>query len=85
MFGRQRAANGILIQPRGSVDNTESFVDSIWPSVEAANEHAPQHSRLQKSLLVVVDLRRPLPLTPKGSSECALRASNILLTFSSQA
>ncbi|TIB07001.1 hypothetical protein E3P89_04078 [Wallemia ichthyophaga] len=67
MFGRQRRVNGILIQPNDTVDNAESFIDGIWPSVESANQHAPQHSRLQKSLIVVVDLSRPLPVTPKGS------------------
>ncbi|TIA97912.1 hypothetical protein E3P89_02723 [Wallemia ichthyophaga] len=65
MFGRQRTANGILIQPKDHLDSVESFVDSIWPSVETANEHAPQHSRLQKALIVVVDINRPLPITPK--------------------
>ncbi|TIA90798.1 hypothetical protein E3P99_01418 [Wallemia hederae] len=67
MFGRQRIANGILIQPVDSVEDTSAFVDQLWPSIEAANEHAPQHSRLQRALVVVAASDKPLPMTPKGS------------------
>lgn len=65
MFGRHRTSNGIIIEPSTSISNFSDFLDSIWPSIEAANDHAPQHSRLQRSLVLVAS--KLLPLTPKGS------------------
>ncbi|TIC21279.1 acetyl-CoA synthetase-like protein [Wallemia mellicola] len=65
MFGRHRTSNGIIIEPSFSISNSEDFLDSIWPSIEAANDHAPQHSRLQRSLVLIAT--EPFPLTPKGS------------------
>ncbi|KZT58724.1 acetyl-CoA synthetase-like protein [Calocera cornea HHB12733] len=73
MFGRARTQVGVLIEPRTPVNLEDvaelaSFRNLIWPEIEKANKYAPQHSRIFKELILVVDsAKKPIPRTAKGT------------------
>ncbi|TIC15605.1 acetyl-CoA synthetase-like protein [Wallemia mellicola] len=67
MFGRAKPVNGVIIEPASPVTNKEAFIDSIWHSVNRANQFAPQHSRIFRNYIMVSDSDRPFEMTPKGS------------------
>ncbi|EJT96905.1 acetyl-CoA synthetase-like protein [Dacryopinax primogenitus] len=74
MFGSGRFQVGVAIEPAGhicSITNDESlaeFRNLIWPDVEKANTIAPQHSRIFKELILVIDPKgSSFTRTPKGS------------------
>ncbi|KAI0643270.1 acetyl-CoA synthetase-like protein [Trametes meyenii] len=73
MFGRGKFQNGILIEPKpqfaidlSDIKQVEAFRNKIWPSVERANEWAPQHSRIFKEMILVTSPSRPFLLNMKG-------------------
>lgn len=45
----------------------EEILDSLWPSIEQANESAPAHARLQRNFVVIVSPDKPLLTTSKGT------------------
>ncbi|KAI9058948.1 acetyl-CoA synthetase-like protein [Trametes sanguinea] len=72
MFGRGKFQNGILVEPKEEfkVDprdpkQIETFRNLIWPSVERANQFAPQHSRIFKEMILVASPLKPLQLNMK--------------------
>ncbi|KZO93857.1 acetyl-CoA synthetase-like protein [Calocera viscosa TUFC12733] len=73
MFGRGRTQVGIAIQPacRLTVANEEElakFRNLIWSDIEKANAFAPQHSRIFKEFILVIDAKKePFVRTPKGT------------------
>ncbi|EJU02073.1 acetyl-CoA synthetase-like protein [Dacryopinax primogenitus] len=73
MFGRERTQVGVAIDPVEHVSITNDaelaeFHDLIWPDIEKANAFAPQHSRIFKELVLVIDAKKtPFVKTPKGS------------------
>ncbi|KAJ8080312.1 putative NRPS-like protein biosynthetic cluster [Marasmius tenuissimus] len=74
MFGRGRFHAGIIVAPTpeqgfspGALDMVAAFRNEIWPSIEKANEYAPQHSRIFKEMIVVADPAKPFEFTPKGT------------------
>ncbi|KZT61228.1 acetyl-CoA synthetase-like protein [Calocera cornea HHB12733] len=73
MFGRARTQVGIAIEPAGHIQVTTaeelaSFRNLVWPEVEKANAFAPQHSRIFKEFILVVDPKmKPFVRTPKGT------------------
>lgn len=74
VFGRGRFHAGVIVQPTpneafasGDVEKLAAFRNEIWPSVEAANRIAPQHSRIFKEMIIVADPSKPFEFTPKGT------------------
>ncbi|KAH9937867.1 acetyl-CoA synthetase-like protein [Epithele typhae] len=78
IFGRGQFQNGVIVQPQEPFDpaderNRAAFLAQIWPSIERANAHAPQHSRLFMGMVIVADPKKPIQRTPKGTpkrNEC---------------
>ncbi|EJT96916.1 acetyl-CoA synthetase-like protein [Dacryopinax primogenitus] len=72
-FGRGRTQVGIAIEPAQPIDTSNEeevakFRNLIWVSVEKANKLAPQHSRIFKEFILIIDPRKKTFLrTPKGS------------------
>ncbi|KAH9903318.1 acetyl-CoA synthetase-like protein [Cubamyces lactineus] len=73
MFGSRKFQNGILVQPQEqyAIDpndsaQLEAFRNKIWPSIERANELAPQHSRIFKEMVLVTSPIKPLQFNVKG-------------------
>ncbi|RPD57315.1 acetyl-CoA synthetase-like protein [Lentinus tigrinus ALCF2SS1-7] len=74
MFGRHRIDPGLLVEPSaghevpdGDAQKLREFVDAIWPSVEKANERAPEYARVKKNMILVASPAKPLEHTPKGT------------------
>ncbi|KZO93862.1 acetyl-CoA synthetase-like protein [Calocera viscosa TUFC12733] len=71
MFGRGRAQVGIAVEPAEHVHVTTDmeladFRNLIWSDVEKANAFAPQHSRIFKEFILVIDQeKKPFARTPK--------------------
>ncbi|KAF9031808.1 acetyl-CoA synthetase-like protein [Hymenopellis radicata] len=74
MFGRGKFQPGVLLIPAKDYefDPTDeaklvAFRTSIWPTVERANEQAPQHSRIFKEMILVTKPEKPVEFTLKGA------------------
>ncbi|CAL1699337.1 unnamed protein product [Somion occarium] len=74
LFGRGKFNAGVLIdpQPAFAFDPTDQqkladFRNKIWPTVQKANEYAPQHSRIFKEMILVASPSKPLSYTAKGT------------------
>ncbi|KAF8585451.1 acetyl-CoA synthetase-like protein [Ramaria rubella] len=69
MFGRGRLLNGILIEPTSPEEaeslGLEKFRNMIWPSIDAANDYAPAHSRIFKETIILASVTKPFSYTPK--------------------
>ncbi|EPQ51233.1 acetyl-CoA synthetase-like protein [Gloeophyllum trabeum ATCC 11539] len=72
IFGRGRTQNGVIIEPANdtAVDYTDEaalshFRNLIWPSIERANEFAPQHSRIFKE--AISSSTKPFTYTAKNT------------------
>ncbi|OSD01062.1 acetyl-CoA synthetase-like protein [Trametes coccinea BRFM310] len=73
MFGSGKFQNGVLIEPKEpfAIDPSdpkqlEEFRNKIWPSVERANEFAPQHSRIFKEMILITAPSKTFELNMKG-------------------
>ncbi|KAF9031833.1 hypothetical protein BDZ89DRAFT_1131668 [Hymenopellis radicata] len=74
MFGRGNFQPGVLLIPAKDYefDPTDeaklvAFRTSIWPTVERANEQAPQHSQIFKEMILVTKPEKPVEFTLKGA------------------
>ncbi|KAI0343217.1 acetyl-CoA synthetase-like protein [Trametopsis cervina] len=74
MFGRGRFNTGVLIAPSPGyefdpVDKEKlaEFRNAIWPTVEKANDIAPQHSRIFKEMIMVASPDKPFTYTAKST------------------
>ncbi|KAF8315479.1 acetyl-CoA synthetase-like protein [Cantharellus anzutake] len=74
MFGRGKPHNGVIITPAPhlSLDISDkgkvaAYIDSIWASVQLANEYAPSHSRLFREMIILAKPEKPFTFTGKGS------------------
>ncbi|KAJ7475732.1 hypothetical protein FB451DRAFT_255063 [Mycena latifolia] len=87
MFGEGKTQNGILVVPRPpmkvDVSNeaeVSAFRNAIWPSVEEANNVAPQHSRIFKEMILISTPEKPFDYTPKMS----LRRKVVLAAYAEE-
>ncbi|EIW84433.1 acetyl-CoA synthetase-like protein [Coniophora puteana RWD-64-598 SS2] len=74
MFGRGKFQAGVIIDPvpKAQFDPTNEaklaeFRNLIWPTVEAMNAYAPQHSRLFKEMIIVANPLKPFTYTSKNT------------------
>ncbi|KZS89139.1 acetyl-CoA synthetase-like protein [Sistotremastrum niveocremeum HHB9708] len=67
VFGQGRPQNGILVDPAPVTRSLNTFVDDVWPTIEALNKEVPMHSRLVRELVLVARPDRPFSLTDKGT------------------
>ncbi|EIW79995.1 acetyl-CoA synthetase-like protein [Coniophora puteana RWD-64-598 SS2] len=75
MFGRGKFQAGVLIDPAPNsrfdpVDEVKlaEFRNLIWPTVEAMNAYAPQHSRIFKEMIIVASPSKPFTYTAKNTA-----------------
>ena len=69
VFGVTRSIPGLLAFRAEATKemSNEDFVNTIWPAVEAANEHAEEFSQIGKNMIVPLPAAIAIPLTDKGS------------------
>ncbi|KAI9056494.1 acetyl-CoA synthetase-like protein [Trametes sanguinea] len=73
MFGSGKFQNGVLVEPveeyvidPSDPKQVEEFRNTIWPTIERANEYAPQHSRIFKEMILITSPSKPFQLNVKG-------------------
>ncbi|KAF2198724.1 acetyl-CoA synthetase-like protein [Delitschia confertaspora ATCC 74209] len=76
VFGMQRFQAGLLVEPAaklGELNQAEtiSFIDAIWPSIDEANEAAPAHARVEKSMVLLTTPDKPMIRSGKGTIQRA--------------
>lgn len=71
MFGTGRLINGALIDPTPEAYLTHgpsAYLDRLWRHIiQNVNNVVPQHSRLLRALIIIVDEEKPLLITDKGT------------------
>jgi hypothetical protein len=67
LFGRERNQVGVLIEPAKYDQEPASFVESIWPTVNAATADSPNFSRIFKHLILVTKEDKPILRADKGT------------------
>jgi hypothetical protein len=60
LFGRERNQVGVLIEPSNYSQDSTTFVESIWPTIEAATADSPDFSRVFKHLILVTKEDKPV-------------------------
>ncbi len=66
MTDRGEAGMSLLVEPEATVkceSQRQKLLDSIWPSMQSANEICPAEQRIQRGLVAVT---RPMPWAVKG-------------------
>ncbi|KAI0544499.1 male sterility protein-domain-containing protein [Xylaria curta] len=72
VVGAQRFQAALLVEPAPAlkIENTAdeaALIERIWPSIEEANSIAPAHARVEKSMVLIGDPKRPLIRAAKGT------------------
>ena len=73
VIGAQRFEAALLVElatpntaPLSPADK-KAIIESIWPTVQKANEVTPAHARVSKSKILLVDPAKPMLRAPKGT------------------
>jgi thioester reductase-like protein len=80
VFGMQRFQAGLLVEPAaklGQLNQAEAsaFIDAIWPSIIEANNSAPAHARVEKSMIFLTTPDKPMIRSGKGTIQRAATVS----------
>jgi thioester reductase-like protein len=70
IFGSGRDYAGVLLFPSSSNINAEEIIDSIWPHIDKLNADSQTHTRINKTMLVVLPVKegqKPLEKSSKGT------------------
>ncbi|KAF7340997.1 Acetyl-CoA synthetase-like protein [Mycena sanguinolenta] len=74
IFGRERSQIGVLIEPTEeyAIDPSDEhqlakYRNSIWSTIEKANELAPAYARIYKEMVLVTQPEKPLCRAAKGT------------------
>ncbi|KAI1340838.1 acetyl-CoA synthetase-like protein [Xylariaceae sp. FL0016] len=75
VVGSQRFQAALLIEPalQSPLSTAEeaALIERVWPTVEEANQTAPAHARVEKSLILVTRSDRPFIRAGKGTIQRA--------------
>ena len=68
IVGQGRFQPALLVQPQPDVEiEVQTLTDEIWPTVQQANEQAPGHGRISRSLILVAGNNKPFERAGKGT------------------
>jgi hypothetical protein len=67
LFGRERNQVGVLIEPAKYGQESASFIENIWPTIEAATANSPNFSRIFKHLILPTKENKPVLRADKGT------------------
>ncbi|KAI1817951.1 hypothetical protein GGS20DRAFT_424632 [Poronia punctata] len=68
--GLGRFQSSLLVEALDPPTNEEEKVrllDTIWPSIEAANRESPSHGRIHRNMITFTSIDKPLPRAGKGT------------------
>ncbi|CVK95863.1 related to nonribosomal peptide synthetase MxcG [Fusarium mangiferae] len=70
IFGSGRDYAGALLFPSSSDISADELIDSVWPHIDKLNADSQTHTRINKTMLVVVPVKegqKPLEKSSKGT------------------
>lgn len=72
VVGMQRFQAALLVEPAATLgkltpDEEATFIEKIWPSIEEANKVTPAHARVEKALVFLTALEKPMVRSGKGT------------------
>ncbi|KAF5724834.1 nonribosomal peptide synthetase [Fusarium mundagurra] len=70
IFGSGRDYAGALLFPSSSDTSADEVIDSVWPHIDKLNSDSQTHTRINKTMLVVVPVeegQKPLEKSSKGT------------------
>ena len=78
VLGQGRFQSAAIVEPHyeSKDDDTEAFIDDIWPAIQSANDLAPAYARLARNRIILSVASKPFQLTPKGSVRKKATLSN---------
>lgn len=72
VIGQGRFQTALLVEPNWHLWSEDKpvneLIESIWPTVQEANQAGPAHGRIMKSKIGVAFQNKPFGITPKGST-----------------
>jgi len=69
-FGNGQPELGVLIEPIDQCVSSEGFIETIWPSIIAANDFMDSHACIStKSAILIKPAGKGIPLSDKGSPQ----------------
>jgi thioester reductase-like protein len=73
VFGSGRDYAGALLFPSSSDISADEVIDSVWPHIEELNSGSQTHTRINKTMLVVVPVKEGQEALEKSSKGTILR------------
>lgn len=70
VIGQGRFQSSLLVeakQPAESPEDNERLLETIWPTVQRANEGCPAHGRISRDFILFTSPEKPLPRAGKGT------------------
>ncbi|EMT71468.1 Linear gramicidin synthase subunit D [Fusarium odoratissimum] len=70
IFGSGRDYAGVLLFPSSSDISADEVIDSVWPHIDILNSDSQTHTRINRTMLVVVPVKegqKPLEKSSKGT------------------
>ncbi|KAI1380798.1 nonribosomal peptide synthetase [Hypoxylon crocopeplum] len=74
VFGSGRFQAGLLVEPLEHLkddDEVQSFIESIWPSVENVNKETVAHGQISREFIMLSNPQKPFPRGGKGNIQRA--------------
>lgn len=70
VVGQSRFQAALLVEPMSEAPemNSKTFIEEIWPTVQAANRTVAAHGRVMKSKIGFATKTKPFQRTPKGTT-----------------
>lgn len=72
VIGQSRFQTSLLVEPNWHLWSEDKpvnkLIESIWPTVQEANQAGPSHGRIMKNKIGVASQNKPFKITPKGST-----------------
>ena len=67
IFGQGKAQAALLVEPKVDVDDHQSLIARIWPTIEKANAQGPGQARIIRSMTLIASPGKRFVRAPKGS------------------
>ncbi|KAK4617584.1 Non-canonical non-ribosomal peptide synthetase FUB8 [Fulvia fulva] len=71
LYGNGESQSALLVEPHRSLvgvrQSEREIIQAIWPTVEEANAKCPSYARVRRDMIVITDLRKPLPRAGKDT------------------
>jgi thioester reductase-like protein len=76
VVGTQKFQAALLVEPKNkeaelTTEDKSSLIEKIWPTIEEANKDAPAHAQIEKELILITSVTKPMIRAGKGTVQRA--------------